>query len=276
MLRLLFVLSLLLAPGAAVARTILVVGDSLSAAYGIDVESGWVARLQQRLKENKLDYKVINASIGGDTTANGRARLPRALAQHQPAVVILELGGNDGLRGLPLEEMKRNLAAMIEASRAEGAQVVLVGIRLPPNYGPRYNQRFHQIYEELAAQYRLPLVPFLLEGVYEQDGLMQPDGIHPTAAAQARMLENVWPRLEPVLRRQTAGRIENRRRLEGRGASTRTVTGAAPRRRNPRGRKGSVKTKSPLAGSFYRSDAARSRVTATRTRTSAPSRSGSG
>lgn len=198
------VLALLLAPGLAVARTILVVGDSLSASYGIDVESGWVARLQQRLEERKLDYKVVNASISGDTTANGRVRLPRALAQHKPAVVVLELGGNDGLRGLPLEEMKRNLAAMIEASKAGGAEVVLVGIRLPPNYGPRYNERFQAIYEELAAQYRAPLVPFLLEGVYEQDGLMQPDGIHPTAAAQPRMLENVWPKLEPVLRAREA------------------------------------------------------------------------
>jgi len=183
------------------ARTILVVGDSLSASYGIDVESGWVARLQQRLEEHKLNYKVINASISGDTTANGRVRLPRALAQHEPAVVVLELGGNDGLRGLPLEEMKRNLAAMIEESKKSGAEVVLIGIRLPPNYGPRYNERFRAVYEDLAARYRLPLVPFLLDGVYEQDGLMQPDGIHPTAAAQARMLDNVWPKLRPVLKR---------------------------------------------------------------------------
>ncbi|BAU50082.1 esterase [Sulfurifustis variabilis] len=200
-LRLVFVLALLLAPGAVLARTILVVGDSLSASYGIDVESGWVARLQQRLEEHKLNYKVINASISGDTTANGRVRLPRALAQHEPAVVVLELGGNDGLRGLPLEEMKRNLAAMIEESKKSGAEVVLIGIRLPPNYGPRYNERFRAVYEDLAARYRLPLVPFLLDGVYEQDGLMQPDGIHPTAAAQARMLDNVWPKLRPVLKR---------------------------------------------------------------------------
>ena len=197
--RVLLILVLTLAPSAAFARNILVVGDSLSAAYGIDVQSGWVEQLQKRLNDQGHDYKVINASISGDTTANGRARLPRALAQHRPEVVILELGANDGLRALSLEQMKRNLAAMIEASRANGAKVVLVGIRLPPNYGMRYTDGFQKIYEDLAAKHRVPLVPFLLDGVYDRDGLMQPDGIHPTAAAQARILENVWSKLKPVL-----------------------------------------------------------------------------
>lgn len=188
-----------LAPVPAFARTLLVVGDSLSAAYGIDVKSGWVAQLQQRLRRDQADYTVINASISGDTTANGRVRLPQALAQHRPSVVVIELGGNDGLRGLPLAEMKKNLAAMVRVAKAGGARVVLVGIKLPPNYGVRYTQDFERVYRELAKEQRVTLVPHLLDNVAGTDGLMQPDGIHPTAAAQARMLDNVWPTLRPLL-----------------------------------------------------------------------------
>jgi len=188
-----------LLPTAVVARTILVVGDSLSAAYGIDPDAGWVAQLKKRVSAHTPAYNVVNASISGDTSANGRARLPAALAQHRPDVVVLELGGNDGLRGLPLTEMKQNLAAMVEQSRAAGARVVLIGIKLPPNYGQTYTQRFHRVYEELAAEQRVALVPFLLDGVAGEDGLMQPDGIHPTAPAQARILENVWPVLRKAL-----------------------------------------------------------------------------
>lgn len=174
-------------------------GDSLSAAYGIEVRAGWVNLLQRRLDDYKPGYKVINASISGDITASGAARLPKLLSQHRPGVVLVELGGNDGLRGLPLDEMKKNLAAIIERARAAGARVVLIGIELPPNYGQTYTQRFHRVYDDLAAAYRVPLVPFLLRRVATEDGMMQPDGIHPTAQAQQRMLDNVWPTLKTVL-----------------------------------------------------------------------------
>jgi acyl-CoA thioesterase I len=194
-----YILILLLsAPLAANAGTVLVVGDSLSAAFGIDVESGWVAQLQKRLTAQGLDYKVINASISGDTTAGGRARLPALLSRHRPGVVVLELGGNDGLRGLSIEQMKRNLSAMIVAAKGANARVVLVGIRLPPNYGPQYNQRFQRVYKELADTHQVALVPFLLDGLRAEEAL-QPDGIHPTAASQPRMLDNVWSTLKSVL-----------------------------------------------------------------------------
>lgn len=187
------------APLPAFARTLLVVGDSLSAAYGIDAATGWVTQLQQRLRQQQADYTVINASISGDTSANGRARLPRALAQHRPALVVIELGGNDGLRGLPLPQMKRNLAEMVRAAKRAGARVLLIGIKLPPNYGQRYTRDFERVYQDLAKEQRVALVPHLLDGVAGIDGLMQPDGIHPTAAAQPRMLDNVWPALRPLL-----------------------------------------------------------------------------
>lgn len=187
------------APLPAFARTLLVVGDSLSAAYGIDAATGWVAQLQQRLRQQRADYTVINASISGDTSANGRARLPRALAQHRPALVVIELGGNDGLRGLPLAQMKRNLAEMVRTAKRTGARVLLVGIKLPPNYGQRYTRDFERVYQDVAKEQRVPLVPHLLDGVAGVDGLMQSDGIHPTAAGQPRMLDNVWPALRPLL-----------------------------------------------------------------------------
>lgn len=185
-------------PGAA-ARTILVLGDSVSAGYGIKVEEGWVALLQQRLRQQGYGYRVINASVSGETTTGGLTRLPRALERHKPAIVVLELGGNDGLRGLPLATTRANLVRMIQLSRQAGARVVLVGMKIPPNYGPRYTQGFEQIFSDLAREYRLPLVPFLLDKVALTAGMMQEDGLHPTARGQPVMLDNVWSTLRGVL-----------------------------------------------------------------------------
>lgn len=181
-------------------QTILVLGDSLSAGYGIDQTSGWVSLLQRRLQEKSLPYRVVNASISGDTTSGGRTRIAAALDSHRPAIVIVELGGNDGLRGLPLSEMQKNLAAIIEQCQKRKVRVLLVGMRLPPNYGPQYTEKFQQMYAELARRYRVPLVPFLLEGIAGNQDLMQPDGVHARAAGQPIMLENVWKVLEPMLR----------------------------------------------------------------------------
>ena len=186
-------------PVPSVARTLLVIGDSLSAAYGMEMPSGWVALLGKRLQQENLDYRVINASISGDTTANGLTRLPRLLAQHKPAVVIIELGGNDGLRGLSLEQMKHNISAMVAKAKDRRARVLLVGIQLPPNYGKTYTERFQAIYREIATEQRVPLVPSLLEGIATRNDLMQLDRIHASAGAQPRMLENVWPHLRPLL-----------------------------------------------------------------------------
>lgn len=186
-------------PLAAQAQTLLVLGDSLSAAYNMEVRAGWVALLQQRLQRQKLPYQVVNASISGDTTAGGLARLPKLLAEHQPRVVIVELGGNDGLRGLPPEQAKRNLATIVTQTKRAGARVLLLGVQLPPNYGTRYNERFQRIYREVAAEQKVPLVPFVLEGIAANPKLMQADGIHPNVEAQAPILENVWPRLQPLL-----------------------------------------------------------------------------
>jgi acyl-CoA thioesterase-1 len=180
-------------------RTVLVVGDSLSAAFGIDARAGWVTQLEQRVRESGHDYKVINASISGDTTASGLARLPALLATHKPAVVIIELGGNDGLRGLSLDQMRHNLTRMAARAKASGARVLLVGVDLPPNYGTRYTDRFRRIYQDTARSQQVVLVPSILTGVGGQQALMQADGIHPTAAAQTRMLDNVWPALQPLL-----------------------------------------------------------------------------
>jgi acyl-CoA thioesterase-1 len=193
------VLLLGLAPLPAAARTLLVVGDSLSAAYGVDVGSGWVALLGKRLDRQKYDYQIINASISGDTTANGLARLPKLLAAHQPAIVIIELGGNDGLRGLALDQMKHNITAMVTKAKTRHARVLLVGMRLPPNYGNYYAERFRHIYREVAAEQQVGLAPFLLDGIAANPALMQPDGIHANAKAQQKMLENVWPHLRPLL-----------------------------------------------------------------------------
>jgi acyl-CoA thioesterase I len=180
---------------------VLVVGDSLSAGYGVAVDATWVALLQKRLAAQGYGYRVVNASISGDTTGGARARLPRALDLHKPAVVILELGGNDGLRGLPLRQVRENFEFLIDRARAAGAQVVLVGMRMPPNYGAAYADAFHALYGELASQYGAPLVGFFLDGVALDDKLMQADGIHPTAAAQPRLLDNLWPALQKVLKK---------------------------------------------------------------------------
>ncbi|SFX19958.1 arylesterase [Marinospirillum alkaliphilum] len=184
---------------------LLVMGDSLSAAYNIPADSGWVSLLEQRLQQQGLNHqgqpwRVVNASVSGETTSGGLTRLPALLRQHQPQIVLLELGANDGLRGQPIPRIHNNLNQMIRMSRDQGAEVLLLGILLPPNYGPRYTDQFAALYPELAAANRLPLVPFLLAGVADQPGLMQQDGLHPTAEAQAIILDNVWPKLYPLLR----------------------------------------------------------------------------
>jgi acyl-CoA thioesterase-1 len=181
-------------------KSILVFGDSLSAAYGIAQARGWVALLAERLKRERSDYSVVNSSISGETTAGGVARMPKALAQHKPAIVILELGANDGLRGLPLEEMRRNLGAMVEQAQKAGARVVLVGMKLPPNYGPEYTRSFDSAYPELAKRHKTALVPFLLEDFAEKMELFQPDRIHPSEEAQPLMMERVWKALQPLLK----------------------------------------------------------------------------
>lgn len=180
----------------AASSTILIMGDSLSAAYGIQREAGWVSLLRDRLGD---DINVINASISGETTSGGATRLPEQLAQHQPDIVVIELGGNDGLRGLPPQQMRANLARMIEASQAAGAEVLLLGIQVPPNYGQAYSDAFRRVYGELADEHDVPLVPFLLENIALDESLMQDDGIHPTAEAQSRILDNVWPMLKALL-----------------------------------------------------------------------------
>lgn len=182
---------------------ILVVGDSLSAEYGIARGSGWVALLEQRLQREGIAATVVNASISGDTSAGGRSRLPALLRQHQPTHVVIELGGNDALRGLPLESTQRNLAEMTRLSRQAGARVLLVGIQVPPNYGRSYTERFAAIYEQVAADEKVPLVPFLLRGVAdvpEASRFFQPDRIHPNEAAQPLLLDNVWPALRRLLK----------------------------------------------------------------------------
>jgi acyl-CoA thioesterase-1 len=185
---------------AAAQRSVLILGDSLSAAYGISQARGWVALLDARLKRERPDYIVANASVSGDTTAGGIARLGAALERHRPAVVVLELGGNDGLRGLPVAEMKKNLAAMIEQSKKAGARVLLLGMKIPPNYGPDYADAFEATYGELAKRYQTALVPFLLEDFADKPDFFQPDRIHPTEAAQPLMAERVWKALQPLLK----------------------------------------------------------------------------
>jgi acyl-CoA thioesterase-1 len=181
-------------------RSILVFGDSLSAAYGISQARGWVALLAERVKRERPDYIVVNASISGETTSGGAARIAKSLQQHKPAVVVLELGANDGLRGLPVAQMRENLAAMIEQSQKAGARVVVVGMKLPPNYGPEYTQAFQSAFADLAKRYKTALVPFLLEDFAEKPDLFQSDRIHPTEAAQPLMLERVWKALRPLLK----------------------------------------------------------------------------
>jgi acyl-CoA thioesterase I len=194
-------LVLLLFTGVATAAPapLLVLGDSLSAAHGIAPESGWVHLLENRLKQSAVPRAVVNASISGETTSGGLQRLPPLLAEHKPAMVIVELGANDGLRGLPLTEIRANLNRIITASRAAGAKVVLIGIELPINYGPQYRDGLRSLYRDLAGEFNLPLVPFLLDGVALDPDLMQDDGLHPRAEGEPRVLENVWKVLEPAL-----------------------------------------------------------------------------
>jgi acyl-CoA thioesterase I len=196
---LLLFLVLVASPAVAAKPVVLVVGDSLSAGYGLAVHETWTSLLERRLSGSGRPHSVVNASISGDTTRGGLARLPGALARHAPAVVLIGLGGNDGLRGIPVPEIRRNLAEMIQLSESAGARVLLAGIRIPPNYGPRYTESFHAVYHELAQEYGTALIPFILEGVALDPELMQEDGIHPNAAAQAVIMENVWPALEPLL-----------------------------------------------------------------------------
>ena len=189
-------------PTIASARTILVFGDSLSAGYGVPQGQGWVALLAQKLAQNKssnASYKVINASISGETTSGGLARFSAAIAAHKPNIVILELGANDGLRGLPITNMQFNLSQMIAQAKAAKAKVLLLGMKIPPNYGLKYSKNFTQMYVNISKQYQVALVPFLLEGVAGKPELIQADGLHPIAVAQPKLLENVWSTLEKML-----------------------------------------------------------------------------
>ncbi|HEV8519216.1 MAG TPA: arylesterase [Burkholderiales bacterium] len=183
------------------AATIMVFGDSISAGYGLRQGTGWVDLLQRRLTSEKYDYKVINASLTGDTTVGGKNRIGRALAQSKPDIVILELGANDGLRGANVETIRANLAAMITECRKRGAKVLLVGMQLPPNYGSAYTEKFRSAYSSLAESLRVSLVPFLLEGFAADSGAFQSDGIHPNASVQSRMLDTIWIQLRPMLSR---------------------------------------------------------------------------
>lgn len=186
---------------AGAAPNLLVFGDSISAGYGIRVDQGWVALLQAKLKREGYGDQVINASISGETTAGGLARLPRALALHHPRVVILELGGNDGLRALPIVQIRDNLARMCALARNAGAQVLLLGMRIPPNYGPQYTEQFSRAYDDVAGADKLPLVPFLLNDIALNPALMQSDGIHPNALGQPGLLDNVWPQLSKLIQK---------------------------------------------------------------------------
>ncbi len=177
----------------------LVLGDSLSAGYGLLRTESWTWLLQQRLSASGRPHKVVNASISGDTTRGGVARLPRALNIHQPELVVIELGGNDGLRGIPPEEIRRNLAELVRLSRESGASVLLTGMLIPPNYGPDYTERFRDAFRQVSEDMHVPLTPFVLEDIALEPGMMQDDGIHPTAPAQALILDKLWPWIEPLL-----------------------------------------------------------------------------
>ena len=180
--------------------TILVLGDSLSAGYNIDVEQGWIELLNQKLQQEGYPHSVINGSISGDTTTQGLLRLPTLLEQHEPEIVIIELGGNDALRGTAPNAIKRNLGKLIDTSKRSGAEVLLLGIQIPPNYGQRYAQAFFDNYAQLANEKKVKLVPFFLENVGGNDELMQDDGIHPNAKAQSILLDNIWPQLETQIK----------------------------------------------------------------------------
>ncbi len=193
------ILSALVASPAFAKQKILVFGDSLSAAYGLDEKSGWVHLLQKRLTEIRPDYKVINASISGETTSGGANKIKQTLDLHQPDIIIIELGGNDGLQGLSLENMQENLTRIIQEAKRRQAKTLLVGMKIPPNYGIKYTKDFNETFKALSQQFQTAYVPFLLEGIGGDPELMQQDGIHANASAQPMILENVWPSLEPLL-----------------------------------------------------------------------------
>lgn len=179
---------------------IVVLGDSISAEYGLPRDTGWVALMRQRLAEERIDYSVANASISGDTTSGGRARLPALMERLKPSIVIVELGANDALRGVPLSTTEDNLRTIIEQAQQGHAKVVLVGMYVPPNYGPDYTQKFHGLYGQLSKEFHVPLVPFLLAGIADKPDMFQADQIHPTQQAQPLLLNNVWPAVKPLLR----------------------------------------------------------------------------
>ncbi|MFJ4291992.1 arylesterase [Cupriavidus sp. NPDC089707] len=190
-----------LRPAQAAAPALLVLGDSLSAEYGITRGTGWVTLLQDRLKQERFDYNVVNASISGETTIGGKTRLPDLLSRHKPAIVVVELGANDALRGLPLQTTESNLRQIVSSAQKAGAGVLLVGMRIPPNYGQDYTEKFFSLYPKLASEYKVRLVPFFLDKVMARQDWFQPDRIHPTAEAQPALLETVWPQLKPMLKR---------------------------------------------------------------------------
>jgi acyl-CoA thioesterase-1 len=183
-------------------KTVLVLGDSLSAEYGLARGSGWVALLENRLRDEKLDARIVNASISGETTSGGLTRLPALLDQHHPAIIVIELGANDGLRGLPVANAEQNLRTMIALARKSNAKVLLVGMRMPPNYGRAYTERFYGMYGELARQLKTPLVPFMLEGVAQDPAMFQADRMHPVATAHPIILSNIWPKFAPLIKEQ--------------------------------------------------------------------------
>lgn len=196
---LLMVCFLLWGAAAQAAPVVLVFGDSLSASYGFPANEGWVSLLEQRIHQKKPGYRLVNASISGETTSGGRYRIEQLLAEHRPAVVILELGVNDGLRGLPLDAAASNLNAIIAACRNRKARVLLIGMRLPPNYGTAYATKFQAIYQQAAQRHKIPFLPFLLEGFADNPELFQADGLHPNTAAQPLIMERVWKILQPIL-----------------------------------------------------------------------------
>lgn len=200
MYRFLLAVILGLMPMSATAKSLLVFGDSISAGYGIDVELGWVNLLRQKFNQLQLNHVIHNESISGDTSAGGLSRIDQALAKHQPDIVMLELGANDGLRGLSPQQMKSNLTEMIRRCRQSGAEVLLLGMKLPPNYGKRFVDMFYDVYPQLAEELKVPLVPFILQDVALKPELMQLDGLHPNALGQAVIVETIWPYLQPLLK----------------------------------------------------------------------------
>lgn len=183
-------------------KTVLVVGDSLSAEYGLTRGAGWVALLEQKLKAEKIDARIVNASISGETTSGGRTRLPALLTQHKPQIVVIELGANDGLRGLPVASAEANLRQMVTLSQKQDAKVMLIGMRMPPNYGRAYTERFFNMYGTLSKDLKAPLVPFMLEGVADKPALFQADRLHPNAEAHPIILNNIWPTISNMIRQR--------------------------------------------------------------------------